>query len=72
MAISNEELIGRVDLDDIDAILAVSNSDVDEAMHTVAANSDAIFTWDYERTRAPLAKLYEKAKTSQWNANDLP
>jgi len=72
MAISNEELIGRVDLDDIDAILAVSNSDVDEAVHTVAANSDAIFTWDYERTRAPLAKLYEKAKTSQWNANDLP
>jgi hypothetical protein len=72
MAISNEELIGRVDLDDIDAILAVSNSDVDEAVHTVSANSDAIFTWDYERTRAPLEKLYEKAKTSQWNANDLP
>jgi len=72
MAISNEELIGRADLNDIDAILAISNSDVDEAMHTVAANSDAIFTWDYERTRAPLAKLYEKAKTSQWNANDLP
>jgi hypothetical protein len=72
MAISNEELIGRADLDDIDAILATSNSDVDATMHEVAANSSAIFTWDYERTRAPLAKLYEKAKTSQWNANDLP
>jgi hypothetical protein len=72
MAISNEELIGRAGLNDIDAILAVSNSDVDEALHEVAANSSAIFTWDYERTRAPLAKLYEKAKTSQWNANDLP
>jgi hypothetical protein len=72
MAISNEELIGRADLDDIDAILATSNSDVDATMHEVAANSSALFTWDYERTRAPLAKLYEKAKTSQWNANDLP
>jgi hypothetical protein len=72
MAISNEELIGRADLDDIEAILATSNSDVDATMHEVAANSSTIFTWDYERTRAPLAKLYEKAKTSQWNANDLP
>jgi len=72
MAISNEELIGRADLDDIEAILATSNSDVDATMHEVAANSSAIFTWDYERTRAPLAKLYEKAKTSQWNATDLP
>ena len=26
-----------------------------------------MFTWDYERSRAPLVKLYEKAKTSQWN-----
>jgi hypothetical protein len=72
MAISNEELIGRTDLDDVEAILAISNSDVDATAHSVAANSDALFTWDYERTRAPLAKLYEKAKTSQWNANDLP
>ncbi|MCJ7437268.1 MAG: ferritin-like domain-containing protein [Acidimicrobiia bacterium] len=72
MAISNEELIGRADLDDIEAILATSNSDVDATMHEVAANSSTIFTWDYERSRAPLAKLYEKAKTSQWNANDLP
>ena len=26
-----------------------------------------MFTWDYERSRPPLIKLYEKAKTSQWN-----
>jgi hypothetical protein len=69
---SNETLIGRDDVDDIDAILAISNTDVDEVVHAVRSNSDAIFTWDYERTRASLAKLYEKAKTSQWNANDLP
>jgi hypothetical protein len=72
MAISNEDLIGRTDLDDVEAILAISNSDVDEAAHSVASDSSALFTWDYERSRAPLAKLYEKAKTSQWNANDLP
>ena len=59
MAISNEELIGRADLDDVEAILAVANTEVDEAVHEVAANGQALFTWDYERSRAPLSKLYE-------------
>ena len=36
-------------------------------MHAVKSNADAVFTWDYERSRTPLIKLYEKAKTSQWN-----
>ena len=37
-------------------------------------NADAIFTWDYEKGARPaLNKLYEKAKTSQWNGEtDLP
>ena len=39
-----------------------------ETIHAVTAEFDAIFTWDYERSRASLGKLYEKAKTSQWNA----
>ena len=69
---STEELIGRTDVDDIEAILAVTNTDVDELTHAVRASADAIFTWDYEQTRKPLQKLYEKAKTSQWNARDLP
>jgi hypothetical protein len=69
---SNESLIGRADVNDIDAILAITNTDVDAVVHAVRSNSDAIFTWDYERTRGALSKLYEKAKTSQWNANDLP
>jgi len=72
MAITNEDLIGRAELDDVDAILAVTNQDVDAALHAVKAESDAIFTWDYEQSRKPLHRLYEKAKTSQWNANDLP
>ena len=72
MATSNEEMIGRANVDDIDAILAVTNTDVDEVAHAVRAEADAIFTWDYEQSRKALHKLYEKAKTSQWNANDLP
>jgi hypothetical protein len=72
MAKTNEELIGRAELNDLD-VLAVANTDVDEAIHEVAAHGSAVFTWDYEQTRTPLQKLYEKAKTSQWNAStDLP
>ena len=71
---SNEAMIGRADVDDIDAILAVSNTDVDEIVHAVADNADAIFTWDYEKGARPaLNKLYEKAKGAQWNGEtDLP
>ena len=54
-------------------ILAITNTDVDEAIHAVKDNADAIFTWDYERSRPPLVKLYEKAKHSMWNGEtDLP
>jgi hypothetical protein len=66
---SNQELIGRDDVNDLEAILSITNRDVDAVMHTVGANLDAVFTWDYERSRPPLVKLYEKAKTSQWNAS---
>ena len=38
-------------------------------VHPTPVGGDAIFTWDYERTRPGLAKLYEKAKTSQWNGS---
>jgi len=41
--------------------------------HIVKDNADAIFTWDYSLSRPALRKLYEKAKTGQWNATtDLP
>jgi len=73
MAVTNEELIGRADLNDVEAILAITNTDASELVHAVTASSDAIFTWDYEQTRTALHKLYEKAKTSQWNGStDLP
>src|SRR5205085_11599414 len=64
---ANHELIGRDELNDLEAILSVSNTDVDAVIHTVGANFDTVFTWDYERSRPALVKLYEKAKTSQWN-----
>jgi len=34
----------------------------------VDANVTTEFTWDYVQSRTPLVKLYEKGKTSQWNA----
>ncbi len=71
---TNEDLIGRSEVDDLEAILAVANTDRDEVISVVRDNSDAIFTWDYEKgARPPLEKLYEKAKTSMWNGEtDLP
>jgi hypothetical protein len=65
---TDAEILGRDDVNDINAILAVTNTEVDEAIHTVKDNADAIFTWDYEKGKRPaLNKLYEKAKHSQWN-----
>jgi hypothetical protein len=63
-----EEMIGRSDANDLDAILAVPNPYKDGVVHTVKDNADAIFTWDYEKGARPaLNKLYEKAKNAQWN-----
>ncbi len=65
---SDEQILGRASVDDLEAILSVSNTDVDEVVHAVKDNADAIFTWDYEKGERPaLNKLYEKAKTAQWN-----
>jgi hypothetical protein len=69
----NMAIIGRDDINDIEAILSVANTDVDEVEHIVKDNADAIFTWDYSLARPQLRKLYEKAKVGQWNATtDLP
>ena len=64
---SNKELIDRDEINDIEAILAITNTDVDEVEHIVKNNADSIFTWDYSLARPGLRKLYEKAKTGQWN-----
>ena len=65
---TDEQILGRADVNDLEAILAITNTDVDEVVHQVQDNADAIFTWDYEKGARPaLNKLYEKAKGSQWN-----
>ncbi len=66
------EIIGRDDVNDLEAILVDHQQRRRRDLHAVHADADAIFTWDYERSRPALVKLYEKAKTSQWNANDRP
>ena len=65
---TNQDIIGREDVNDLEAILEITNTEVDAVEHAVRAESDALFTWDYEQSRPALVKLYEKAKTSQWNA----
>ena len=65
---SNEDIIGRDGINDIEAILSVTNTAVDEVQHIVKDNADAIFTWDYSLARPQLRKLYEKAKVGQWNS----
>lgn len=66
---TNQELIGRDELNDIEAILAITNTDVNEVEHIVKNNADSIFTWDYSLARPTLRRLYEKAKTGQWNGS---
>src|SRR3954453_14856196 len=63
----NQDMIGREDHNGPEAILSITNSDVDAVVHTVKNEAETLFTWDYERSRPALIKLYEKAKTSQWN-----
>ena len=71
---TTSDMIGRDEINDLEAILSVSNTDVDEALHAVKDNADAIFTWDYEKgSRPKLSRLYEKSKHSMWNGQtDLP
>jgi hypothetical protein len=71
---SNDQLIGREDVNDLEAILAISNHDDEAVDHGVESHFDTLFTWNYDKgARARLDRLYEKAKSSQWNAQtDLP
>jgi hypothetical protein len=51
---------------DLERILAITNTNVDEVVNHVKSSYDTIFTWDYEKgSRPALNKLYEKAKTAQ-------
>src|SRR6202140_3299862 len=71
---STEEIIGRSEIDDFEAILSVVGTEEPDGRHVVHSEYDSIFTWDYEKGARPkLNKLYEKAKNAQWNGEtDLP
>src|SRR5689334_17488173 len=71
---SYRDLLGRDDANDLEAILSTPNPYLDGDAHAAVDGADALFTWDYEKGARPgLNKLYEKAKTSQWNGEtDLP
>ncbi len=71
---TTEEIIGRAEVNDLEAILSFVGKQEESGQHSVEDHCDAEFTWDYEKGRLEkLDKLYEKAKTAQWNAStDLP
>ena len=56
--------------DDLEAILAQVAIDDGATTHAIDASFDTLFTWNYGKGERPaLDKLYEKAKTSQWNGS---
>ena len=61
-------------IEGLEALLAVTNHDSESPEHTVDSECRAVFTWNYDKGARPrLDRLYEKAKTAQWNAQtDLP
>jgi hypothetical protein len=71
---STEALIGRAEIDDYEAILSVIGTEESSGQHRVHSDYDSTFTWNYEKGARPkLTKLYEKAKSAQWNGEtDLP
>ena len=70
---TDQDLMGRSNINDIDEILNIVNDNPNAKSHSVKNNAETIFTWDYTLARPPLRKLYEKAKTGQWNGEiDLP
>ncbi|HEX6311361.1 MAG TPA: ferritin-like domain-containing protein [Acidimicrobiia bacterium] len=66
---ADRSFLGRPDVNSVESILADDEIDFGDLVHATASRGDAIFTWDYERTRAGLGKLYEKAKSSQWDGS---
>ena len=63
----NARILGRSEIDDLDAILDIPLVDPTEVEHLLRAERETVFTWDYAQARPGLHKLYEKAKTGQWN-----
>ena len=61
---TNEELIGRADVDDLEAILAVTNTDVDGRSTRCRTTPTPSSRGTTRRARPALNRLYEKASLS--------
>ena len=67
---SNMSIIGRDEINDMEAIFNLIGRIDENGYHEVVDTCPAMFTWDYEKGFRPqLDKLYEKAKRSQWNGS---
>src|SRR5262245_50162036 len=51
MAEPRETFLGRDDVNDVESILADDAIDFGELSHSQRVGGDAIFTWDYDRSR---------------------
>ena len=71
MSIDHAEFqaLGRDNINSVESILADDGVDFGVLAHETSVGGEAVFTWDYDRSRQGLAKLYERAKSSQWNGS---
>ena len=71
---SNRELIDRDEINDFAAIFDLVGREDASGDRDVDNNCPTKFTWNYDKGERPkLDKLYEKAKSAQWNGStDLP
>jgi len=71
---SNRDLIDRDEINDYAAIFELVGHEDPEGTREVDNNCATMFTWNYDKGERPkLDKLYEKAKSAQWNGStDLP
>lgn len=68
MVATDADILGREEANDLEGILALTNTEVNQTISVVENNADSIFTWDYEKGARPrLNTLYEKAKGAMWD-----
>ncbi len=68
---ANSANMGAERANDIERILEIARTTTQDGQveYRLKDPADRIFTWDYQKGARPqLEKLYEKAKTAQWNA----
>ena len=70
---TNYDMIGREEINDLEAILSITNSDVDEVRaHRAAPRPTTLFTWDYERSRPALGEALREGQDVAVERRDRP